>query len=628
MTDAAATSASTYAQVRVREPIGDRIFGETPTIGGEGANIVVPGERPGTAVQIDRHKGVWIAHPVNDSRVRFNGRLLAGPRDLRRHDVFAVGDAQIVVTDVSRTLLRLEVCHLAGNATISPAGTVSALIEGDGDEELLIQAPHVVPAGDVTAAAAPVSAAELDAAAAQQSSAGAQAPAQRLLSAIIAKLTRTPRTRRFWLRVAAAAVAGLAVMGVISQLNSVALDIEPTDARVNLPGTLLSIHINKHLLLLPGKHLVRAERDGYLPAQVSVTVSTDAPASVRLRLAKLPGTLRIDTADVAATVNIDGVDSGSVPGVVTMSPGSHTITLRAPRYVDYIASVVIEGAGVRQDLKAVLQPSWGTLQISAIPAGAHVTVDGTDSGTTPTVVDVPSGVRRVRISAPNLKTWESSVVLKAGEAFYAAKVNTETVDAMDRMVQAHGYVNYNDYLMEKGRPFKSGTAEQVEAATSLGKAGTEVAMTAATTIVPEMRGGTAVVGSGTKAATEVRAAESASEAMPLVPKGTRSLGEWGEARLAQVLGGAGVKPSKPFSTSLGPRYVDRLEAFFAGACRFVCRQQTLAFGDDRASGFFNELFLVVDQRDRATCIRDLLRFPVNQRKKFFVGRSRTKIRSI
>ena len=168
MTDTALTSASTYAQVRVREPIGDRIFGETPTIGGEGANIVVPGAPPGAAVQIDRRKGVWIAHPINDSKVRFNGRLSASPRDLRRHDVFAVGDAQIVVTDVSRTLLRLEVCHLAGNATISPAGAVSALAHGDGDEELLIQAPRVA------------SPAELEAAAArQQNAAQAQARAQR-----------------------------------------------------------------------------------------------------------------------------------------------------------------------------------------------------------------------------------------------------------------------------------------------------------------------------------------------------------------------------------------------------------------------------------------------------------------
>jgi len=411
MTDAALTSASTYAQVRVREPIGDRIFGETPTIGGEGANIVVPGAHPGPAVQIDRRKGVWIAHSLSEAKVRFNGRLLAGPRDLRRHDVFAVGDAQIIVTDVSRTLLRLEVCHLAGNATISPAGAVSALAHGDGDEELLIQAPR------------PVSADELEVAAAEEKATWARA-----VRAAAARV-QLPRSRRFWLRAAAGAAAALAVIGVISQLNSVALDIEPKDARIHVPGTLLSLHTGGRLLLLPGKHRIRAEHDGYMPAQTTIAVSSGAPVTAHLRLAKLPGTLRIDTADVAATISIDGVESGRVPGVITMPPGSHTITLSAPRYVDYIASIVIEGAGVRQDLKAVLQPSWGTLQISAIPAGAHVAVDGVDSGVTPAVVDVPSGVRRVRISAPNLKTWESSIVLKAGAALNIGPIKLGEPDA-------------------------------------------------------------------------------------------------------------------------------------------------------------------------------------------------------
>jgi len=389
--------------------MGDRIFGETPTIGGEGANIVVPGALPGPHVQIDRRKGVWIAHPIDDSRVRFDGRPLTGPRDLRRHDVLAVGDAQIVVTDMSRTLLRLEVCHLVGNATISPAGAVSVLTNGEGDEELLIQAPRAVPAAELAAA--------------EEEAARARAAAVR------AKAPRVRRTRQFWLVAAAAALAVCALIGVVSQVNSVALDIAPTDARVSVPGTLLSIHAGRRLLLLPGKHVVRAEHDGYVPAQVSITVSNAAPASARLRLAKLPGTLRIDAGDVAATINIDGVESGRVPGVVTISPGNHTITLRAPHYVDYIASVVIEGAGVRQDLKAVLQPSWGTLQISAIPAGARVAVDGVDSGVTPVVVDAPSGVRRIRILAPNLKAWESSIVLKAGEALNIGPVTLGEPDA-------------------------------------------------------------------------------------------------------------------------------------------------------------------------------------------------------
>jgi formylglycine-generating enzyme required for sulfatase activity len=416
MTDAALTSASTYAQVRVREPIGDRTFGETPTIGGEGADIVVPGADPGTAVQIERRKGVWVAHPVNDARVRFDGRLLAAPRDLRRHDVLAIGGAQVIVTDVSRTLLRLDVCHLVGNATISPAGTISSLkhgasIEhGDDDEDLIIQAPRVATETELHAAA--------------------EAARARAAAAVRVRPPRPPRTRAFWIRVIAAAVAALVFIGVISQLNSVALDIEPKDARIHTPGTLLSIHANGDLWLLPGNHVVRAEHDGYVPGQINIAVRRSTQgAAARLRLVKLPGKLSIDTTNVAALVSIDGVESGRAPGVVVMPAGTHTITLRAPRYVDYIASVDIEGAGASQELKAALQPSWGTLQISAIPGAARVTVDGVESGVTPTVIDAPSGVRQVRISAPGLKTWESSIVLKAGEALNIGPITLGQPDA-------------------------------------------------------------------------------------------------------------------------------------------------------------------------------------------------------
>lgn len=44
----------------------------------------------------------------------------------------------------------------------------------------------------------------------------------------------------------------------------------------------------------------------------------------------------------------------------------------------------------------------------------------------------------------------------------------------------------------------------------------------------------------------------------MVPKAPSKLGEWGEQRLRIFLGGSGFKPSKAFSTSDGPRYIDRL----------------------------------------------------------------------
>lgn len=402
MTDGALARANSYAQVRVREPIGDRTLGETPTIGGEGSDIVVPGVGPGIAVQIERRKGVWIFSPASDVRVRFNGRLLTAPRDLRRHDVLAIGDAQIIVTDISRTLLRLDVCHLVGNATVSPAAAVSLIEHGDGDEDLLIEAPRVATAAE------------------------SQEANERARSV---KAPRPPRPRAFWIRVAAVAVVALLVIGLISQLNSVALDIEPKDARVRVPGTLVSVRASGDLWLLPGSHVIRAEHDGYLPAQVNIAVTRGAPTTARLRLAKLPGKLRIDTSDVAAVVSIDGIETGRAPGTLSVPASTHTVMLRAPRYVDFIASVDIQGAGASQDLKAVLQPSWGTIQITAIPTGARIAVDGVDSGGAPKVVDAPSGVRQIRISAPGLKTWESSVVLKAGEALNVGPIALGQPDA-------------------------------------------------------------------------------------------------------------------------------------------------------------------------------------------------------
>src|SRR5205085_7568538 len=128
-----------------------------------GSDIVVPGVGPGEAVRIERGRGVWTVHSTSyNVRVRFDGRLITSPRDLRRHDVLTIGDAQVVVTDVSRTLLRLDVCHLVGNATIVPATTLATLALTDGgDEDLEIHAPGTlhVPPPTAVGGTAPASAA-------------------------------------------------------------------------------------------------------------------------------------------------------------------------------------------------------------------------------------------------------------------------------------------------------------------------------------------------------------------------------------------------------------------------------------------------------------------------------------
>ena len=400
MNEAVRMRSGAYAQVRICEPAGDRVLGETISIGGVGANVVVPGVEPGVAVSIERRKGVWVVEP-SGTAVRFNGRLLTAARDLRRDDTLALGDAQVVVTDASRTLLRLDICHLADNATIAPAATLAAVILGDGGDEDL----EIHPLGTLRVPTL-----------AKTGSTGARAPA-------------TAGSRRRWLIPAAAAAASILVLVVASLLQTVSVDVRPFDARVLTPGTLLSLQSGDRLLLLPGKHVVRAERTGYVAAQTDIVVRSSDANGVRLRLEKLPGKLRIDTDGIAATVSVDGVETGRAPGVLSIPAGQRTVIIRAARHVDYITSVAIEGAGERQDLKVALQPSWGALKVLSIPDAAHVSVDGAEGGTAPVTIAAPSGVRRIRISAPGWKTWESSVVLKAGETLEVGPVALGQPDA-------------------------------------------------------------------------------------------------------------------------------------------------------------------------------------------------------
>ena len=396
MNDAALSKSGAYAHVRVREPAGERTLGTSVSVGGDGgeerAEIIVPGAASGIALTIERQGADWVATPAPGAAVRLDGRLFTKSRELHKDDVLSVGEAQVVVLDDSRTRLRLDVQHLVGNETIPPVVTIAAIEAEAGDEDIEIRA---LPSALGSRPAAAVLTAE-------RGLRQARAP-------------RKPLPRK-WVIAIAVSLAVLALVTLLfSMLQPVEIDVRPSDARIRMPGTYVSFRSGDSVYALPGAHVVRAERDGYYSAQVNVTVERGKDVLARLRLAKTPGKLRVDTDGVAASIIVDGVEAGKSPGEVSVPPGPRTITLRAPRYLDHVASVNIEGGGARQDLNATLQPSWGTVKVTAIPEGAMVSVDGTEAGKAPASIEADSGVRRITIAAPDLKTWESSIVVKAGE---------------------------------------------------------------------------------------------------------------------------------------------------------------------------------------------------------------------
>src|SRR5690606_5114557 len=245
-----------------------------------------------------------------------------------------------------------------------------------------------------------------------------------------AAIARAGRSRGFWAAIAAGFALLIAAVLLFSTLRPVMVDVAPADASISTPGTFLSFHIGDTVFVASGQRVIRAEREGYVPAQTVVQVGSDKPATARLRLAKLPGELQIDTNGVPVVVSVDGVEVGRAPGVVEIAPGRHTVTLRAPMYLDHEVTLDIQGAGARQELKAILEPSWGTVKVSSATPGARVTVDGKDAGVAPASAEVASGVRQVRVTAPGYKPWESNVVVKAGETLSLGPIRLGQPDAV------------------------------------------------------------------------------------------------------------------------------------------------------------------------------------------------------
>src|SRR6185295_1303343 len=95
--------------------------------------------------------------------------------------------------------------------------------------------------------------------------------------------------------------------------------------------------------------------------------------------------------------------------------GAHTLTVRAPRYLDFMQTLSIEGGGRQQRIAVPLVPSWGTLIIAAEPESARIRVDGAESGIAPASLDLQAGMHQVSLLAPGYRPWESSLVIRPGE---------------------------------------------------------------------------------------------------------------------------------------------------------------------------------------------------------------------
>ncbi len=392
-------SRSIDASIVLRTAEGDSRYGASVLFdaqnGAMRSDVDDGGSTPASAEPLTSLRSVngrWLFDAAAEGRVSVNGVPLSGARVITAGDVISIAGTQLLVEEATPSSLALRRFELVGNDTLPPVG-----------DSVRTLAP---PAEDLAIDMGEVPAIE-----------GIRAARAR-------QTTRSSWNYAAWVMAALLAL----VLGMFALLQPITLDLRPGDAHVTSVGS-FSWQSASSVFVFPGEHQLRAEREGYVPTEVSVDVSRSQPARALIHLVKLPGKLEVDTGGVPAEISADGAPLGRVPGTVEVPAGDRTLTFKAARHLDHVERVTIAGGGERQPLKVELKPNFALVSIDSVPSGAQIEVDGKPAGVTPTKLELDAGIRRVQITSPGLRVWNSSVVVNAGVAQTIGPVALGAADA-------------------------------------------------------------------------------------------------------------------------------------------------------------------------------------------------------
>jgi formylglycine-generating enzyme required for sulfatase activity len=209
----------------------------------------------------------------------------------------------------------------------------------------------------------------------------------------------------------------------------VEVQVDPAPDQIALRGDWPTLGLRSRFVALIGRHTLEAEKAGYHRLEAPVEVVRGAV--LRHALRPLPGRLAIDTPGLAgAEVSVDGALRGATPlAAFEVEAGERELVVHAAGYEEHRAKLVVEGRGIEQALAVTLvplptpppgpppPPRPAILSVSSDPAGARVSLDGSDRGETPLELRVePGRPHTLRLAKTGYADAEIQLRLRAGES--------------------------------------------------------------------------------------------------------------------------------------------------------------------------------------------------------------------
>jgi len=170
--------------------------------------------------------------------------------------------------------------------------------------------------------------------------------------------------------------------------------------------------------MLPGRHLVKLQLDGYVDSYRYVTVEEGIPVQLSEVLRPEKGLLLVKSVPDACEINIDGYSVGLTPRLITTldAKDPHKMTLSKAGYRSAAFDIRLDGRKPVVRNETLILDS-GIIHVITEPAGADVVINGIHRGKTPIAVrEVPKGSASVKISLPGFKdVLISDIAINAGD---------------------------------------------------------------------------------------------------------------------------------------------------------------------------------------------------------------------
>jgi hypothetical protein len=177
----------------------------------------------------------------------------------------------------------------------------------------------------------------------------------------------------------------------------------------------------------PQSHELSIDASGYTPYNETLIQGPKVGETfiVRGTLQKLPmtltGTLSLAVSPPGGMVYIDDevvgvVDQSGIMTLRSVKSGNRVVKVTLPGYQDAIERVSVDANLITKVRITMLPVTTGTLEITSVPAGAGVLINGAPNGTTPvTIPDLPAGTYALEFTLPGYQNAQSQVTLTAGQ---------------------------------------------------------------------------------------------------------------------------------------------------------------------------------------------------------------------